>query len=61
MQVDLLGNQKQKWSCCHCNWEGYLKEGDKKQCPKCEWAIWKIEEAREMTDTYLAFKKKYGE
>lgn len=60
MQLDLFGNQKQKWSCCHCSWEGYLDD-ERKTCPICDWAIWKIEQAKEMTNTYLAFRKKYYE
>ena len=61
LQLDLLGNKKQLWSCCHCSWEGHLQDETDKTCPKCEWALWKIEEAKRMTSLYYAFKKKYGD
>lgn len=59
-QIDLLGKRRQIWSCCHCSWEGYV-DGTISECPNCGWAIWKKEKAKEMTDMYSAFKKKYGE
>ena len=60
MQTDLFSKKKQIWSCCHCSWEGTIKDREEEICPKCGWAIWEIEKAKNMTETYSAFKKKYG-
>jgi len=71
VQIDLIGNQRQKWSCCHCSWIGLnpIIENDNSfgyttvfhLCPKCGWVCWLEDKAKEMTGLYYMFRKKYGE